>query len=418
MEFTYRAIDSNGKVVVGSIESASRQEALQNLQDKGFTVLEFKEISEALLEEKRKKGLAAINISLEFGVSQKTLVFFTRQFASTLRAGLPILRCLKLLQRQTINKQLVEILDDIIGRIQQGEGLYEAMKHHSPPFSATYLSMVKVGEESGDLPKAMNKLADYLEKQYELKRKIKSAMSYPVFVLVFASVMVYLMIAYLLPTFTPIFKDSGLDIKNQYPVTQFLINLSDFVSQKWFLPVVIGIIVLIVVAIKLIKKNPKTKYQYDKIIFNMPFIQGFIHMQAFAIIASSLANLLASGVNLLEAINLVADTVDNLVVKEALNKLAEEIEKGSSISSAMVKVDIFPILMIQMVSVGEETGEIDKEFEHIAKFYDGELENSLNALTSLIEPFLMVGVGIAVFFFVIGIFLPIMGISQAYQQHM
>lgn len=415
MEFEYKAIDKNGKMVSDSSEARSRSEMLHKLQEQGMTVLDLQQVAMKSLEDKKQ---GQIQFNLEFGVSQKTLVFFTRQFASTLNAGLPILRCLTILQRQTISKNLNKILADISQKIQQGKGLHEAMKDHNPPFNSIYLSMIKVGETTGNLAGVMKKLADHLEYQYNLKRKIKSALSYPIFILIFSMIMAYLMVTYLLPTFTPIFKDSGLNIKEQYPVTQFLINMSDFVQHKWFLPLVIGIIVALYLIYRYVVSNPGTKLVFDKTKFNFPFLQGFIQMQIFAQVSDSMSNLLSSGINVMESIKLVAEATDNLLVRKALKEVGVQIEKGVSFSTAVANSGIFPMMLVQMVAVGEETGNLDEQFAHISQFYENELENSLNSLTSLIEPVMIVFVGIAVFFFIIGVLLPIMGISQAYQQQM
>ncbi len=396
-------------------EATSRIDMIKTLKEKGYTLLDLKEVSAEAL---KKTGTGNINFSLEFGVSEKSIVLFTRQFASTLNAGIPILRCLTILRKQSTSNALRKILLKVDEDIQMGKTLYEAMKEHSSTFSRLYLSTIRVGETSGSLPKVMNQLADSLEARFELKRNVKEAMSYPVFILIFSGVMVFLMIKYLLPTFTPIFENSGLDIPRDYPVTQFLINIGNIAQKIWIIPLIIAIILLIYGIYRLVIHFPKSKIVLDKLIFFFPFFQGFIQMEIFASISSTMGLLISSGVPMLESIRLCADSSNNLFVSNSLLKVQGLLEKGTRLSGAMNKVEIFPLIMLQMVQIGEETGSLDRSFNSTALYFRRELQGSLGAITSLVQPVMMIFVGVAVFFFVMGVFLPIMGISQAYQKQM
>ena len=415
MEFQYKAIDASGKMTDGTIEAASRMDLLNSLKQKGLTPIDIKLTAEVELE---RQHMGRNRFSFEFGVSEKTLLFFTRQFATILKAGIPLLRCLDMLKNQTSCTKLRQILDDVVANVMQGKSLSESLAPHNPPFDEMYLSMIKVGEKTGDLANIMGKLADSIENQYELKQKIKSAMAYPGFILVFSLVMVYLMVTRLLPTFTAIFKDSGLNIQRDYPITQVLINLSDLASQSWFLFSVISVIVIILVLYKVLMKIPWGKMFIDKAKFYCPFLQGFIQMQSFAQLSDSLATLTASGITVLDSLKLAGKAANNEVIKKALEKTATLIEKGEGLSVAVAKTGIFPQIMIQMINVGEETGELSDMLSRVSAYYKRELDESLGALTSLIEPAMMIIVGIAVFFFVVGVLLPVEGISQAYQSNM
>ncbi len=415
MEFEYKAIDASGKMTDGTAEAASRLDLVSSLKEKGLTPIDIKLTAEAELE---KKPTGKIKFSFEFGVSEKRLLFFTRQFATILKAGIPMLRCLDMLKNQTSCSKLRQILVDVTNSIMQGKSLSDALKPHNPPFDDLYLSMVKVGEKTGDMANIMGKLADSIENQYELKQKIKSAMAYPGFILVFSFVMVYLMVTKLLPTFTAIFKDSGLNISRDYPITQFLINLSDLASQPWFLASIISVCILLFVLYKVMVKIPGGKMIIDKAKFYFPFLQGFIQMQYFAQLADSLATLTASGITILDSLKLAGNACNNEVVRKAFKDTETLIEKGEGFSVAAAKTGIFPQIMIQMISVGEETGELSDMLARVSAYYKRELDGSLNSLTSLIEPIMMIIVGIAVFFFVVGVLLPVEGISQAYQSNM
>ena len=415
MEFEYKAIDSSGKMTTGTADAASRVELTKTLKDKGLTPIEINSSDEIEL---KKKPVGKIKFSFEFGIPEKRLLFFTRQFATLLKAGIPMIRCLDMLKDQTPNSKLHKILKDVTASIMQGESLSNAISNHDPPFGEMYVSMVKVGEKTGDMADIMGKLADTIENQYELKNKIKSAMTYPGFILVFSFVMVYLMVTKLLPTFTSIFRDSGLNIKRDYPITQFLINLSDLASQSWFLVSAIAVIVGLFLLYKFLLKIPRGKLFIDEAKFYFPFLQGFIQMQFFAQTADALATLTASGITILESLKLTANSSNNEVVKQALNKTATLIEKGESFSDAATKAGVFPQIMLQMISVGEETGELSDMLARVSSYYKRELEGALSSITSLIEPAMMICVGIMVFFFVVGVLLPVEGISQAYQQNM
>lgn len=411
MEFEYKAIAADGKVVSGKSEAKTRTDMIQRLKDQGMSLLDLNEI---VKEKATGKSKGNIEINLELGISQKQLMFFTRQFASLLRAGIPIVRCLEMLHEQTVSRKLKKVIKDVSASMQQGKSLSSSMQSHKPPFDEMYISMVKVGESTGDLSKTVSNLATSLENQNQIKQKIKSALSYPMFILAFSFILVYAMVTYLLPTFTPLFKDSGLDIATDYPVTQLLINISDFASHNWFLPLVLGIIALIYIIFKLITRFPKGRLFFDKIIFYLPFIQSFIQMQQFAQMSDLMASLLNSGMILLESLKMAAISSNNLVMRNAILDTAERIEKGSKLSTALIETGVYSQMLIQMVSVGEDTGNLAEMFERTSEYYREELDSSLTSLTSLIEPCMMIGVGIMVFFMVYGIFMPIMGISQAY----
>ncbi len=411
MEFEYKAIAADGKVVSGKGEAKSRSDMIQTIKDKGMSLLDLNEI---VREKGVGKSKGDIEINLELGISHKQLMFFTRQLASLLRAGIPILRCLEMVQEQTVSRKLKKVIKEISTSMQQGKSLSSAMQPHKPPFDEMYLSMIKVGESTGDLSKTVSNLATSLENQNQIKQKIKSALSYPTFILIFSLLLVYAMVTYLLPTFTPLFKDSGLDITKDYPVTQFLIDISDLASHKWFLPLVLGIIALIYIIYKLITRFPKGRLFFDKLIFYAPFIQGFIQMQQFAQMADLMASLLNSGMILLESLKMAAISSNSMVMKKAILDTAERIEKGSKLSTALIETGVYSQMLIQMVSVGEDTGNLAEMFQRTSEYYKEELDSSLASLTSLIEPVMMICVGIMVFFMVYGIFMPIMGISQAY----
>ncbi|MCE1245162.1 MAG: type II secretion system F family protein [Firmicutes bacterium] len=410
MEFEYKAIAADGKVVSGKSEAKTRSDMIQMIKEQGLSLLDLNEI----VKEKHQAKSKGIEIGFEMSISNKQLMFFTRQLASLLRAGIPILRCLDMLHEQTVSRKLKKVIKEISGSMQQGKSFSNSMQPHNPPFNDMFVSMVRVGESTGDLSKSVGNLATSLENQHQIKQKIKSALSYPLFIIAFCSALVYAMVTFLLPTFTPLFDDSGLDIKNDYPITQFLIDVSNFASQKWVLPAFFGALIVIWLVFKVILNNPKGRLIFDRLLFYAPFFQSFVQMQQFAQVADLMSSLLKSGMVLVDSLELTAVSAGNMVIKNALLDTSERIKKGSKLSTALIENGTFSQMLVQMVSVGEDTGNLSEMFERTSEYYRQELDSALAALTSLIEPAMMIFVGIMVLFMVLGIFMPIMGISQAY----
>ncbi len=413
MEFEYKAIGADGKVVSGKKEANSRSDMVKILKEQGMSLLDLNEITK---EKVKGKSAGKVAINLEFGISHTQLMFFTRQLASLLHAGIPILRCLDMLHDQTVSKKLREVIRQVSADMQQGKSLSDSMRPHNPPFNELYVSMVKVGETTGDLSKTISNLATSLENQNQIKQKIKSAISYPIFIVIFSAALVYGMITMILPAFTPIFKDSGLDIARDYPLTQMLINISELVSNVWFLPVLAGIILAIYIVYRVTVHFPRGKLFIDTVVFYFPFIQGLIQMQNFSQMADLMSSLLDSGVSLVDVLKLTANSFDSQVMKNALLDTAERVEKGKKLSTSLIETGVYSQMMSQMVAVGEDTGNLADMLRRTSDYYSQELDGALSSLVSLIEPVMMIGVGVMVFFLVVGIFLPIMGISQAYEQ--
>ena len=413
MEFTYKAIGTDGKVVSGQSKAESRSEMVKQLKEKGLSLLDLNEVVKDKVEQ---KPLSKREISFDLGISDKQLMFFTRQLASLLRAGIPILRCLDMLQEQTVSGKLKAVIKQISADMQQGQKLSEAMRKHKPPFNDIYISMVKVGESTGDLSKSLANLATSLENQNKIKQKIKSALSYPIFIIIFSLGLVYGMVTLLLPGFAPVFEDSGLNIPRDYPLTQFLMDLSRFVSHWWFLPMVFGILLFLYLIFRLITRFPQGKLFFDKMFFYFPFIQSLIQMQKFAQMADLLSCLLDSGIVLLEALKLTANSFENKVMSNAINKTAEKVENGEKFSTALIETGVYSQMLIQMAAVGEDTGSLAEMLQRTSEYYQQEQDSALSAIVALIEPVMMICVGLLVFVLVVGIFLPIMGISQAYEQ--
>lgn len=411
-EFEYRVLTEKGRVVKKVESATSEEELIESLRSQGYSILDIRALRTDGDSRYTRKRRFAIEL---FGVPEKSLVFFTRQFATTVVAGLPLLRALTTLQQQTSSPRLSRVLGDVVVRIQQGESLAAAMNKHQGTFSPLYLSMIRVGEVSGNLEKALTRLADMTEKDFALKRKVKGAMAYPAFVFIFSALLVYGMVAFLLPGFTPIFQHSGLDIHRDYPITALLMQVSRAATNPYVVGGVVGSMLGFLVVYRLMLRVTFGRLIIDTVIFHFPFLAGLIQLAILTRFCRTFGTLVASGLPLLECLHLVGASSGNLVVERSLRRVSEQIQSGDRISATLQRVPLFPPLLVQMVVVGEETGTLDSMFHRVADYYEQELESAVSSVTALIEPAMMIGVGGIVCFFVMGVLLPILGISSAMQ---
>ena len=412
MNINYKAIDNKGQLVNASAEAKDRYELINQLKAQGLTVIEMTETESPTNENKSWGGLEF------FGVSQVTVSFFTRQLAELIDAGIPLVECLNSLRRFSPSGPFVRILDQVIADIQRGSTLHEALARHPQAFDSLYVNLVQVGEASGNIPEMFNRLADYQEQQMEIRGKIRAALTYPCFILAFSFVLVYGLVAYLLPSFEPMWKNAGLDL-HRYPVTMMLMSLSSlttswldeifavfFVGSIWF-------------GFRALTRTPEGGRAWDRFTMKLPLLGNFSTLASMARVASTLSTMLNSGLPLLQALEMSGKVAGNRAVSESLADITREVATGKRISAAFDKhSDVFPPLMVQMISIGDVSGQIDKMLPRVARYYQSQLDAALKAFAALIEPITMVLVGGVVFTFVIGVFMPIMGVVGALQQKM
>lgn len=411
--YKYKVIDSKGTARDGELTADNEEKLLDNLRKKGYTVIDVSEAGEE--DEKVEDTLTRdVGFSLEFGVSQKNLSFFTRQLAITLKAGLPLSRIITTLYKQTSSKNLKKILHDVGKDIQLGLSFSEAMNKHEDVFDSMYRSMISVGEASGTLPESVEKLANMMERDQAVKRRVKSALAYPIFIISFSVILSYVLIAMLMPGFTPIFKSTGMDIQNEYPLTYTLMQASDFVTNPVVVGVTIGLLVILIIVVQLMKRSKRGRYIVDYVKFNFPFVGSMIRTAAVTRYCKSFATLTKSGVPLLKSMSLVAGASGNSVVARAVEKMSKEIREGERMSVVMKRAKIFPELVVQMVSIGEEAGNISEMLDRTSEYFEQELESAIESMTSVMEPAMMILVGLIVGVFVMGILLPILGIASKF----
>jgi type IV pilus assembly protein PilC len=412
--YRYRVVDAEGKSISAEATAPTSASIVDELRNRGMTVVEMTE----LVEKKEIQPSVIRKVTFNFGLSRKDLSLFTRQLSTTLTAGVPLLRIFAVLRKRNSNVTLSNILEQLSSDLQKGSRFSEALAKHPRTFDDTFLNMTRVGEASGNLPATMTRLASMLDKEVAVRRKIKGATAYPLFVLAFTAVLSYALLAFLMPLFLPILENSGLDIKHEYPLTQWLMNMSHFVSNPTNVAIGAVSIVLLLILYKLIVRTEQGHYVVDLLKFYFPFLRSLQQQAATARFARSFALLLQSGVPMLQAINLVGGAAGNMVVTRSLQVVAKQVSEGGRLSEMLDKSRVFPDLMIQMAAIGEEAGSLPAMFEHVADYYEAEIDSTITNLTSVLEPAMMVIVGAIVCLFIMGVLLPILGISSAVQKQM
>jgi type IV pilus assembly protein PilC len=386
---------ATGREIRSSIEAATEQAAIAALLNRNLLVV-------SIQEKMGKKGRTSGG-----KVALADLVVFTRQLATMIDAGLAMVQSLQALAEQTTNKVMRDVIRDICTRVEGGDSFSEALQKHPKAFIRLYVCMVSAGEKGGLLAEILSRLAVYLENAARLRKKVKSAMMYPTVVSVVAILITIFLLIKVVPVFGEIFKSFGATLPAP---TQFLIDLSHFV-QKFILLLVLGGGGAVYGWFYFIK-TPAGRTFWDSYRIRLPVFGSIAHKICLARFTRTLASLIRSGVPILEVLQIVSQTVGNVIMERAIKTAAGDIERGESISAALAKHPIFPVMIIRMVTAGEQTGKIDNMLERIADFLDDEIETTLSGLTALIEPILIVFLGVVVGGMVICMFLPIFKLPE------
>jgi type IV pilus assembly protein PilC len=396
--YAYQARNPEGKTVSGEMDAVNEENAINVLMGRGLLVL-------SLEERGVRKGSRKVA-----KVAEADLVMFTRQLATMVDAGLPLISALTALYEQTTSRKqapLRMVIGDVMGRVQQGETFNEAISKFPQVFSRLYIAMVKAGEMGGMLADILDRLAGFLESSSRLTKKVKSAMTYPISVICIAFAITTFLLVKVVPSFAEIFGSFG---KKLPAPTQVLIDLSNFIRSHWLLLIVA--IIGTFMAIRQFLRTDKGRQLWDAYKLKMPVFGLLTHKICMSRFARTFAQLIRAGVPILDVMTIVGETSGNLSVEEAIRTVSLDVEKGDTLAAAMSKQTLFPPIMLRMVSAGEATGKIEAMLEKIADFWDEEIETTLNALTSLIEPFLIVFLGVVVGGIVIAMFLPIFQMSE------
>lgn len=393
-QYNYTATDFQLKRKSGQITASSSREARRLLREKGLFVLDIKEYKP--IERKN------INFSLtKPKINVKEITLFSRQFATLIEAGIPISRSLYILTQNTRNKQFAKILNNIRTQIEQGTSLSVALSKYDKIFPPIYIDMVASGEVSGALHEVLDRLASYMENEKSIKSKVKSAFIYPTIVLVVAIAVVFLMLIYVIPKFIPIFEDMG----EQLPLpTRMLLNLSEFMQTSWWM-LIVGFLVMLI-AIGIYRQTPMGRKQTDILKLKIPIIGDVISKSAIARFCRTLETLQRSGVPLIQSLGIVGKTSGNYVIQRAVENSITSLENGEGISAPLAESGAFPVLVTQMISIGEETGELEQILTKIADFYEEEVGIAVATMTSLIEPIITVFLGVLIGFIAVAIIMP------------
>jgi type IV pilus assembly protein PilC len=391
-QFLYTARDAKGHKVKGKVEAKSRDVAANVLREKKLFIISLQDHTES--------SFAALSAKI-VGIKQDDIVNITRQLATMINAGLPLIQSFTILETQA-KPALKKVLRMVIRDIESGSNLGTALKKHPTVFTRIYVSLVEAGEAAGALDKILNRLADTLEKQKEFRAKTKGALIYPGIVFAAMIIVMIVMLVFVIPQMTDLYADFGADLPMP---TQILIGMSNFLRNSWY--VFLGGIAGAYALLRAWKKTESGRFQYDKIMLKVPVMGQLRQKMLVTEFSRTMSLMITAGISLLHALEIVRTGLDNELYRRAVMVASEDVEKGKSLSSALERQNIFPILLPQMVAVGEETGQLDDLLTKLSVYYEAETEHAIKNLTTAMEPVIMVVLGVGVGFLIIAIIMPI-----------
>jgi type IV pilus assembly protein PilC len=404
-KFSYTAVDARGKQANGFVEANDQNDAITQIRQLGFYPQRLDETKEG------DAAVAAGNkpvIRKRGGrVKSKTLTIFTRQLATLIEAGLPLMRSLNTLAKQERNPVMRTTMADLAASVESGGTFSEALAQHPRIFDRLYVNMVKAGELGGVLEIVLNRLAEFQEKSQKIIGKVKAAMIYPIVVLVIAGLILTFLLIFIVPKFQQIFQDA-LPGKPLPGVTLFVIWCSDTLVSEWYL--VLGAIAAVVIGYKALASTSAGTYFLDRVALRLPVFGDLTVKTAISRFARTLGTLISSGVPILQALNITRDTAGNIVVANAINKIHDSVKEGESVVGPMEASSIFPPMVTSMVQVGEETGQLPDMLVKVADVYEAEVDNVVTGLTSILEPIMIVMLAVIVGTIVIALFMPMVGL--------
>ncbi len=414
--FRYIAMDGSGAEVEGVVEAASQNAAVSAIKAQGMFPTRVSQVggkreSASGAGTPKARSAASMEIKLPGFLKKrakpKQLMVFTRQLATLLEAGLPLLRGLRILLKQEKSPALREALAGMGEAVEGGGTFSEALSMFPRTFDNLYVNMVKAGEAGGVLDSVLARIAEFLEKAERIKSKVKSAMTYPIVVLVAAFGILTFLMVFIIPRFAEIFDDL-LDGKALPPLTTAVINASDFIANRWY--VILGVIFGVIFAVKLLRKTEQGSVLLDHLKMRAPLFGDLVRKTAVGRFARTLGTLMASGVPILQALLIVRDTAGNHVIAKAIQSVHDSVKEGESVAMPMEASGVFPGMVVSMVDVGEETGALPEMLVRVADNYDEEVDNAVEALTSIIEPIMIVLLALIIGTIVIAMFVPLISI--------
>ena len=391
-KFKYKAMKNDGTKTTGEYEANSRDDVMEMITSNGYYPLKVEEVIES----------ASININRKIKV--KEISIFCRQMYTMLDAGVPLINALNLMSTQVTNKHLVEIVKELEEDVRKGEMLSNSMRKFPEAFPTLLTSMVESGEASGNLDEMFLRMSTHFEKENKINNKVKAAMIYPIILAIVGVAALIVVMTFVMPTFVSLFDSSGAEL----PVaTRMLIGISDFMAKHFI--IVLGILIAIVVGIVIFSKTESGIYFFAKLKITFPLIKDLNRKMIVSRFTRTLSTLLASGVSLVESLPIVSAVLNNVIAEDDVLKIRERVVKGEGLSTPIEDCELFPPMLSSMVRIGEESGALDDMLNKTADFYDEEVEQAIQTLTSMLEPIMIIIMGLVVGFMVIALMLPLYG---------
>ena len=395
--FVYQVRDEKGKLMSGELRAKNQQDLDNYLKEKGYIPLMVKQ----------KTALSSSSL-FKKKIKIKDLAVFCRQLSIVLQAGLPLVNALDVLKEQIGNETLKEVLNEVYNNIQKGVSLSASMKQFgSFAFPDLLINMVEAGEVSGQLDRVFERMAEHFEKEYKLVHKIKQSITYPIIVCIVAVLVVFVLMVFVIPQFTDILKGMGADLPLY---TTIMVAVSDFMAKYWFF--ILGGMIFLVFSVRSYYRSPSGRRMFSATAMKIPVVRDVARNIVTARFTRTLSTLIASGVLLIQALEVVKKVLGNVIIMERFDKLIDDVKKGKGLTQSIIEVDYFQPLVISMVRIGEESGQLDFALEKSADFFDQELETSMQQLTTMIEPAIIIVLAIVVGFILISVLFPMFTIYE------
>lgn len=401
MKLHYKAATKEGKIIQGILDAKDINEAALYLRNKEYLPIQIRK------QESNLNLLGALGIKK---VKTNEVVIFTRQMSSMLSSGLTLIRCLELYREQAQNSQMAEVIGGVATDIEGGKSFSAAIAKHPDVFSLIYVSLIRAGESSGLLDKVLQRLADNLEKQAKLRSTIKGAMMYPIIVVCLMILVVFVMMIFVIPQLTGLYQNLNIPLPLS---TQIIISLSNFMIMFW--PIVFGAIIGLVIFYRKWSKTEKGKSVIDALILKMPIFGNLTKQTILTEFARTFGLLVGTGTLIVEALTETADTTGNVYYRNSIKGLARQVEQGIPLGEAMAAYPLFPPMIVQLVKVGEQTGKVDESLTRASEYYEREVNQSVKTLTTAMEPFIMIILGVGVAFLIISVITPIYSLISTIQ---
>jgi type IV pilus assembly protein PilC len=390
-KYAWEGLTRAGDTRKGTMEAASEEAVVNRLR------------SDNIQPKRIRRSMGDINITIGTGVKTKDILVFTRQLATMIDAGLPLVQCLEILANQSENKSFARILQQVKANVESGSSFSDALRKHPKVFDELYVNLVAAGEVGGILDTILNRLATYIEKSVKLKRQVKGAMVYPIAILCVAILVIFVMLGKVIPVFEDMYKEfKGATLPAP---TQFVINLSNGFLDHWY--IFFGVIIGFIVGLTLMLRHPRGRLLFDAFILKVPVIGSVLRKVVVARFTRTLGTLLASGVPILDALEICARTAGNKVVERAIFYARAKISEGKDLAQPLTESKVFPAMVCQMIGVGEQTGAMDQMLQKIADFYEDEVDVAVSAMTALMEPLMMVFLGGMIGGLIVAMYLPV-----------